>query len=147
MRTLALLIAFLSTSLVVPIEANTPDVFWLDKYGQLRWEDETARLDNFAIQLLNDPNYTGYIYIQVGHHSCSNEAVAHAVKARNYLMNVRHLPWDRVAFRDLGYADFFQVTLWLFPRGQPPRYVPDYQPATSAHVIQRCLQRKKRRQS
>src|ERR1044071_2282262 len=107
MRGFALLIVLFSPSVPPPVAATAPDVFWLDKYGHLRWQDETARLDNFAIALLNDANYTGYIYIQVGQHSCENEAIAHALKARNYLMNVRHLSWDRVAFRDLGYGASF----------------------------------------
>ena len=31
-----------------------PDVFCLEKYGKISWEDEKIRLDNFAIQLMND---------------------------------------------------------------------------------------------
>jgi len=146
MRTLALLIVVLSTPVVIPTAASAPDVFWLDRYGRLQWEDEMARLDNFAIHILNDPNLMGYIDVEVGKRSCASEAISHAVKARNYLINVRKLSWDRVAFRDIGYADSFQVTLWLFPRGKTPRYTPDYQPATPTHVIERCAQRKKRRQ-
>jgi len=121
-----------------------PDVFWFDTYGDIRWEDEKARLDNFVIQLFNEPNYTGYIYIYVGRHSCRDEAVARAIRARRYLLNVRHLPWNRLAWRDLGYADDFQVRLWLFPTGAPPRYVPEYQPATSVHVIEDCTSQSRR---
>ena len=33
-----------------------PDVFWFDTYGNIRWEDEKARLDNFVIHLFNQPN-------------------------------------------------------------------------------------------
>ena len=119
-----------------------PDVFWLDRYGALRWEDEKARLDNFAIQLLQQPGYIGYIYIWVGNRSCANEAVAHAIKAKRYVTTVRGLSWDRIAFRDLGYQDDFTVTLWLFPSGLPPAYVPKYELATSKHVIQKCDGRK-----
>ena len=116
-------ILLLALLILLPLRPNraatrtSPDVFWLDRYGDIRWEDEKARLDNFVIQLFNEPNYTGYIYIYAGRHSCRGEAVAHAIRARRYLLNVRHLPWNRLAWRDLGYADDFQVTLWLFPTG------------------------------
>jgi hypothetical protein len=127
-----------STASVRSASAFSPDVFWLDEYGALRWEDEKARLDNLAIQLLQQPGYIGYIYIWAGDHSCANEAFAHAIKVKRYLTNVRGLAWDRIAFRDLGYRDDFTVKLWLFPSGRPPGYVPDYEPATSKHVIQKC---------
>jgi len=118
------------------------DVFWLDEYGALRWEDEKARLDNFAITLIQQPNFIGYIYIWAGHRSCANEAVDHAIKVKRYLTKVRNVPWNRVAFRDVGYRDDFGVKLWLFPSGHPPGYVPDYQPASSMHVIQKCQKKR-----
>ena len=124
-----------------------PDVFWFDRYGNIRWEDEEARLDNFVIQLFNEPNYTGYIYIQAGRHSCRGEAVARAIRAREYLMKVRHFPWNRLAWRDLGYGDNFEVTLWLFPSGAPPRYFPGYQPPTAFHIIDPCSSPLKRPKS
>ena len=138
------LVLLLAVLLLVPVGSHatatrvTPDVFWFDTYGDIRWEDEKARLDNFVIQLFNEPKYTGYIYIYVGRHSCRGEAVARAIRARRYLLNVRHLPWNRLAWRDLGYGDDFQVRLWLFPTGAPPHYVPDYQPPTVNHVIEDC---------
>ena len=146
-------ILLLTVLFLVPLIAEArpatpaPDVFWLDKYGDIRWEDEKARLDNFVIQLFNEPKFTGYIYIQVGPHSCPGEAVARAIRARNYLMKVRHFPWDRLAWRDLGYGDFFEVTLWLFPSGSPPRYLPDYQPPSANHIIDACTALLKRRKS
>jgi hypothetical protein len=53
-----------------------PDVFWLDRYGHISWENEKARLDNFAIQLMNQPNTIGYLYVQAGSVSCKGEAQA-----------------------------------------------------------------------
>src|SRR5687768_15744126 len=61
-----------------PHTEASPDVFWLDKYGNILWEDEKARLDNFAIQLMNDPNLIGYLYVQAGRLSCRGEAQARA---------------------------------------------------------------------
>lgn len=123
--------------------APSPDEFWIDKYGSLRWEDEKARLDNLAIQLNRDPNLIGYITIWAGNRSCAGDAVAHAIKARRYLTEVRHVPWNRIAFRDLGYRDSFTVMLWLFPRDKPP-FILDYEPPTPNHVIQKCSAAKTR---
>lgn len=149
MKPILLLTTLFLSLLVTQAKPATPapDVFWLDKYGDIRWEDEKSRLDNFVIQLFNLPNYTGYIYIQVGRHSCRGEAIARAIRAREYLVKVRHFPWNRLAWRDLGYSDDFEVTLWLFPSGAPPRYIPDYEPRTADHFIDACTSPLKRPKS
>ena len=118
--------------------APPPDVFWLDKYGNIAWDDEKARLDNFAIQLMNEPNQIGYLYVQVGPVSCRGEAQARAVRAKNYMTKVRHADWNRIIWRDIGFSDHFEVSIWLAPRGNPPMYVPEYQRATQQHVIKDC---------
>ena len=74
-----LLVAPLSFSR--PLTGTAPDVFWLDKYGNIAWDDEKARLDNFAIQLMHDPNQIGYLYVRSGRVSCRGEAQARAVRA------------------------------------------------------------------
>ncbi len=115
-----------------------PDVFWLDRYGNISWEDEKARLDNFAIRLMNEPNLIGYFYVRAGKQSCRGEAQARAVRAKNYMVKVRHSDWSRIIWRDIGFGDGFEVSIWLAPRGNPPMYVPEYTRATKDHVIQRC---------
>ena len=116
-----------------------PDISWLDRYGSISWNDEKIRLDNFAIQLSNQPEAIGYVYVQVAQISCSGEGVAHAILVKRYLTEVRHLPWNRVAWRDLGYGESFEVSLWLFPAGQPPAYAPKYKPETDHTFIEDCL--------
>src|SRR4030095_3584721 len=88
-----------------------------DRYGRISWENEKARLDNFAIQLMNEPEAIGYFLVNVGKVSCRGEAQAHAMRAKHYLMNVRHVPWNRVMWRDTGFGEDFRVTIWLAPRG------------------------------
>lgn len=74
------------------VDAHSP----FDRYGRLTWENEKARLDNFAIQLTMEPEAVGYFLVQAGKLSCKGEAQAHLQRARHYLMKVRHIPWNRV---------------------------------------------------
>jgi hypothetical protein len=115
-----------------------PDVFWLDKYGNIAWEDEKAHLDNFAIQLMKDPNLIGYYYVMVGTKSCKGEGQARAHRAKNYMTKVRHVDWARIIWRDIGYGDDFEVSIWLSQRGKAPMYVPEYQRATANHIVENC---------
>ena len=125
--------------------AVMPDVFWIDRYGHIAWEDEKARLDNFTIQLMRDPNYIGYIYVNAGLESCKGEAQAHAMRVKNYMTHVRDALWDRIIWRDIGYGDSFEVSLWIGPRGRGPMYVPDFQRPSDQHVIKDCRASSRRR--
>ena len=118
------------------------DVFWIDRYGNISWEDEKARLDNFAIQLLNEPNQVGYIIVNVGLVSCKGEAQSRAARAKRYMVHVRGVPENRIIWRDIGYRESFEVTLWIVPLGQPPRYSPDFESASRKHVIKKCVLKK-----
>ena len=143
MRRELLLMGFLfscvSGSFATSPYANPTTAF--DSYGRIPWEDEKARLDNFAIQLSMEPNTTGYFLVRVGKSSCKNEAQNHALRAKNYLMNVRHIPWNRVIWRDTGYGDDFQVTIWIVPYGSYAAF--EYNPATPQHFIRDCRRRRR----
>lgn len=118
---------------------STVDVFWIDRYGNISWEDEKARLDNFAIQLMNEPNQAGYIIVNVGLVSCKGEAQSRAARAKRYMVHVRGVPENRIIWRDIGYRESFEVSLWIVPVGKPPRYDPDFESASSKHVIKNCV--------
>ena len=141
MKLLATILLILS--LQVLAVSHSPDVYWIEKYGRISWDYERAHLDNFAIQIQNEPDNIGYVYIYAGQQSCSGEAFAHALKIRRYLMDVRGIPWDRIVICDLGYDDAFHVTAYLFPKGKPPLYSPEYVPPTPEHIIKRCDSKRK----
>ena len=86
-----------------------------DRYGNIRWADEKLRLDNFAIQLLQDENYLGYIWVLQGPEMCPGEAEARAIRAKNYLVNYRHAPWNRVVWLT-GYHREPETVFWVVPR-------------------------------
>jgi hypothetical protein len=143
MRRKLLLIGFVllyvSVCLATSPHGNPTSAF--DGYGRIRWEDEKARLDNFAIQLTMETNSTGYFLVRAGKSSCKLEAQDHALRARNYLMKVRHIPWNRVIWRDTGYGDDFQVTIWIVSHGSHLTY--EYDAATPQHIIHDCRRRRR----
>ena len=142
MQGVFLILFLLSASGTPSVRATSPvDVFWIDRYGDISWNDEKARLDNFAIQLMNEPNQVGYIIVNVGLVSCKGEAQARALRAKNYMVRVREVPESRIIWRDIGYRDSLEVSLWLVPFGKPARYNPDFESATSKHVIRKCVGR------
>lgn len=90
-----------------------------DEYGDLSWENEKARLDNFAIALQQNPEVTGYIYVYAGRRACRGEAQAHAIRAKKYVVEVRGVKANRILLRDGGYREELSVNLVLAPPGAP----------------------------
>ncbi|HYK19483.1 MAG TPA: hypothetical protein VEV42_02035 [Pyrinomonadaceae bacterium] len=56
-------------------------------------------------------------------------------------MNVRHIPWNRIIWRDIGYADDFRVIIWIVPNGYDAAF--EYNPATPQHVVRDCRRRRR----
>jgi hypothetical protein len=129
-----------------PVKSLEPisDVFWLDRYGNISWEHEKARLDNFAIHILKNSDYVGYIFVNAGRRACKGEAQARAVRAKKYMVEVRGVPSDRVVWRDLGYRDKAEVIFYLFKRYAPIPYNPEYEPAKAGQIIEDCSVRSRR---
>lgn len=140
-RKLICCLCFILVSANAPYARNsfpTVDVFWLDRYGNISWEDEKARLDNFAIHILEEPDYVGYIFVNAGRRACKGEAQARAVRAKKYMVEVRGVPADRIVWRDLGYRDEAEVVFYLFKRNAPIPYHPEYEPAKEGQIIEDC---------
>lgn len=93
-----------------------------DQYGNIRWEDEKARLDNFAVQLQNAPDFIGYIIVNDGRDLCAREAQERAMRAKRYVVEYRGVPWNRVIWKLDSYIDAFEITLLLGPREATPDY-------------------------
>jgi len=96
--------------------ATLPPVTPFDEYGNICWENEQARLDNFAIQLHNDPELMGYIVVYAGRISCRDEAKYRGNRARNYVVQKRGADPNRVIFKDGGFQPELQTALILRSR-------------------------------
>ncbi len=113
-----------STQITVP--ARPPVKF--DEYGNIAFNDEKARLDNYAIQLQNDPTATGTI---IAYGSCAGEAQARADRARDYLVNTRGIDASRLTTVDGGCREALSVELWVVPQGSTP-------PTAGAASVEPC---------
>jgi len=101
-----------------------------DEYGDIRFADEKARLDNFAIQLTNDRNSVGHIIVYAGRKAVVGEAQIRANRARDYLINVRKINPDRVKAVDGGYREEITVRLHIAPPDAgPPPVMPTLDPS------------------
>jgi hypothetical protein len=117
-----------SVKQVVPV---TPTKF--DEYGNIRFNDEKARLDNYAIALQNDPTAQGTI---IAYGSCEGEGQARADRAKNYLVNTRGIDAGRLTTVDGGCREDLTVQLWVVPSGATA-------PAASESTVTPCPQCKR----
>jgi len=85
-----------------------------DEYGNIRFNDEKARLDNYAIQLQNDPGSTGTILVYGG---CTGEGQTRGDRAKDYLVNTRGIEAGRITVVDGGCREALTVQLWVVPTG------------------------------
>jgi len=92
----------------------------IDEYVNIRFEDEKARLDNFAIELQSWPEGKGYIVAYGGRRARPGEALKRAERAKRYLTTVRNIPARQVVVIDGGYREHLTVELKLRPQDAPP---------------------------
>jgi hypothetical protein len=85
----------------------------VDEYGNLSPSDERARLDNFAVELKNDPESVGYIVSYAGRRAVANEA--RAERARSYLIGKHEVGAGRVVIIDGGHREERTIELWVLP--------------------------------
>lgn len=117
----------------------------LDQYGNLRWDDEQARLDNFAIQLSKFENMVGYIIAYAGRKATVAEAQTRANRARDYVINVREIDPQRVKAIDAGYQDQMTVYLHLIPVGVEPPIMPTVDPGQVEIIYEKKRRPSKKR--
>ena len=106
-----------SGSKTVDIAMPPPIDGHFDQYGDIRFPDEKARLDNFAIQLLNQPTARGVMLTFAGNPTYKGEAAFRLRRAKNYLVKTRGVPSSKVMTIDGGYREDFTTILIIVPSG------------------------------
>ena len=93
-----------------------------DEFGDVNCESEMARLDNFALQLQNDPSARGAIIFFAGKMAADKlpkrgEAEARVERIRSYLTKRRGIPAARIVVMNGGYNSDYRVQLWSVTSG------------------------------
>ena len=102
---------------VQPLVCGLP----FDQYGDISFEDEKARLDNFAIQLSNESLSSGQILMSAGQETFKNETAERLARAKSYLVDVREIDPNRIVTIDCGFTQELRIVLYVVPVGATPR--------------------------
>lgn len=118
----------------------------LDRYGDIKFEDEKARLDNFAIQLMNHPQSSGSIMMSAGQKTFENETAERLSRAKSYLVGVREIDPNRIVTLDCGFSQDLSIRLYVVLPGVTfPQCDPDQLPFSKVRFTKRRPPSKKRR--
>ena len=88
-----------------------------DEYGKVGHCDETARLDNFAITLQNEPESRGHVIVYAGKEDLPGSLPAIRNRARHYLVQMRGLEPARLEVVFGGFRETRATELWVLRTG------------------------------
>jgi hypothetical protein len=91
-----------------------------DEFPDIARNDEKARLDNFVIDLQNDPTATAYVIVYPGRSSKRGDVQHHAGRIVDYLVNSRGLDRRRIVTLVGPAREALFVELWITPQGATP---------------------------
>lgn len=91
-----------------------------DEFGDIEYSDKIARLDNFAIQLQNEPDKRGFIIVYRARRDLPGLSSRYALWMKHYMVATRGLPGERIMTVDGGNADCLKQELWIVPVGATP---------------------------
>jgi hypothetical protein len=107
-------------------EQGPPRARKVDEFGRLYGCSGGAHLDNFAIELQNDPDSVAYIMAYDAPHEAPLAAHFWGEYLRRYLVEYRGVEESRVRLLDAGRraGDDLSVELWVVPPGAEPPAAP-----------------------
>jgi hypothetical protein len=119
---LTILVVLFSPTLFVRGSGPITPIRKFDEFGDIKCEDEMARLDNFAIQLQHEPQAKGVIIFYGGKTFRGKlpkrgEAEARAARLKPYLVRRRGIPSNQVIVIKGGYAEGWLAELWVVSPG------------------------------
>ena len=91
-----------------------------DEFPDISRNDEKARLDNFGIELQNDPTATAYVIVYPGRSSKRADIQHHSSRVVDYLVNSRGLDQSRIKTLVGPAREELFVELWITPQGATP---------------------------
>ncbi|MEP6570281.1 MAG: hypothetical protein ABJC10_10955 [Acidobacteriota bacterium] len=99
----------------VPVECKK-----FDEFPSIAYNDLKARLDNYAIELQNDPTATAYVIVYPGQRGRPGEVQKNRTRIVDYLVNSRGIGAQRIVTLVGPPRDALLVELWLCPQGAKP---------------------------
>jgi hypothetical protein len=102
----------------IPVPALRPQKF--DVFPSIARNDEKARLDNFGVELQNDPTASGYVIVYPGRSGKPGAVQKQTTRIVDYLVNSRGIDARRIVTLVGGTKDELMVELWASPRGATP---------------------------
>jgi len=90
-----------------------------DEFPDISRNDEKARLDNFAIELQNDPTSTAYVIVYPGSNGRSGTAQTRATRIVDYVVNSRQFDARRIVTVIGPARSALMVDLRICPQGAP----------------------------
>lgn len=120
--TTTLFIICLLIQLENPIQSqkSVGDARKFDEFADVAYSDKIARLDNFAIQLQNEPNTRGFIIVYRSTRDLPGISSRYALWMKNYMVMTRGITKDRIVTVDGGEAGCLTQELWIVPIGATP---------------------------
>ena len=88
-----------------------------DEFPDISRNDEKARLDNFTIELQNDPTSTAYVIIYPGSRAPSGPLQKRATRIVDYMVNSRRIDSARIVTLIGPPRSDLKVELWNCPQG------------------------------
>jgi hypothetical protein len=89
----------------------------LDRFGEIQWSDLMARLDNFAVELQNEPDSRGLVVAYALPHKFPGWPLRRAGSALKYLVMTRGIEASRLSAVNGGLRDETEFELWVVPAG------------------------------
>lgn len=111
-----------------PAQTNIPPARKYDEFGDVAASDLIARLDGFAIELQNDPNTRGFLVVYRARRDLPGLNNRYAHRMKDYLVNTRGLPAQRIVTVDGGETLCLSQELWIVPVGATPAIRKDAYP-------------------
>ena len=123
-----------------------PDVMWekFDEYSDISSKKEKFRLNNFAIQLLQEKSSNAFIVAHAGRRSCKGEAQARADRAKSYLVQSGGIEASRIHTIVAGYEEKWTIELFMASGGVRPLTLADLKglrnevPANRVQILGDC---------
>ncbi|HEX7297014.1 MAG TPA: hypothetical protein VF251_14765, partial [Pyrinomonadaceae bacterium] len=108
-----------SCAVQIPIPAANCRKF--DQFPDIARNDEKARLDNFGIELQNDPTSTAYVMVSPGRSTRQSDVQRRTTRIVDYLVNSRGIDSHRIVTVVGAPKDELLVELWVCPQGATPK--------------------------